>query len=352
VLKYAQDNFEMIFNRARQDILKEDYRIFNEIPDEYRKTDVRSLISIHSVEDVLNKRKELIQFIFGEPDLPLSLFPQDIERKIVEERFSDSVNLKAIDRITIEMDNGINSIAYLFRPARSNNRLIIYCEGHEGDFVFGKNTINFFLGKGYFVLALNMPLVGMNSRPVVILDRIGRFKLEAHDHLKFISRPIKYFLEPIIVALNYLTKEYAFRDISIIGISGGGWTATLVAAIDTRISKSFPVAGTYPIFLRSDCPRDYGDFEQTLPELYRIVDYLDLYIMGSYGKGREQVQIINQYDPCCFAGIKYRMYEAIVSEAVQKLGEGKFWVLLDDTHRTHKISLFTLNTVLKELEAQ
>ena len=35
------------------------------------------------------------------------------------------------------------------------------------------------------------------------------------------------------------------------GLSGGGWTTTLYAAIDPSIRYSFPVAGTIPLYLRT-----------------------------------------------------------------------------------------------------
>jgi hypothetical protein len=64
----------------------------------------------------------------------------------------------------------------------------------------------------------------------------------------------------------------------MIGLSGGGWTTTLYAAIDPRVRLSFPVAGTLPEYLRVGRP---GAREQFYPDLYKIANYLDLYVMGS-----------------------------------------------------------------------
>src|SRR5206468_3419492 len=111
------------------------------------------------------------------------------------------------------------------------------------------------------------------------------------------------FLEPVAVALNYIAPRHPFRSISMIGISGGGWTTTLYAAVDPRVSRSYPVAGSLPHYLASDAPQNWGDYEQTLPELYRTANYLELYILGGYGRGRAQLQVLNKYDPCCFNGV-------------------------------------------------
>jgi hypothetical protein len=138
-----------------------------------------------------------------------------------------------------------------------------------------------------------------------------------------------------------------------------GWTTTLAAAIDYRIESSFPIAGSYPFFLRNNTDlghwnaptyEDWGDWEETIPELYRIANYLELYIIGSYGIGRSQLQIINKYDSACFAGVKSQTYVPIIKEKIAKLGQGKWNLLLDDTHYTHTISSHAMKTILKELD--
>jgi hypothetical protein len=67
----------------------------------------------------------------------------------------------------------------------------------------------------------------------------------------------------------------------MLGISGGGWTTVLFSAIDDKISQNYSVVGSFPMFMRSDA-KNIGDYEQMIPELYSIVNYLELYIMGSF----------------------------------------------------------------------
>jgi hypothetical protein len=59
------------------------------------------------------------------------------------------------------------------------------------------------------------------------------------------------FLEPPIVALNALLATRDDRDIGMIGVSGGDWTTTWIAALDPRIRESVPVAGSLPLFLHT-----------------------------------------------------------------------------------------------------
>ena len=85
------------------------------------------------------------------------------------------------------MEYDVNSISYLFVPESSNNKLVIYHQGHGGDFYKGKDVIQFFLDEGFTVLAFSMPLLGMNNQPVVEVPNIGTIKLTSHEHLRFIQ---------------------------------------------------------------------------------------------------------------------------------------------------------------------
>ncbi|MHC4529488.1 MAG: hypothetical protein ACYS29_16560, partial [Planctomycetota bacterium] len=324
---------------------------FEQIDPGYLETDVQSLIQINSAADIVHKREALTRHIWGPAGLPTSKLPSDVNENITDERYDEllQTGLKRIDKLTVAMDFGLESIIYHFIPKKPNQELIVYHQGHRGDFVAGIDTIRSCLDRGYAVMACSMPLLGMNSRPVVELERFGRLKLNKHEHLKFLKNPIKYFVEPVATGLNYAAK-FEYKRVSMTGISGGGWTTTLYAAIDPRISHSYPVAGSYPIYLRSDSRRDWGDYEQTLPDLYSIANYLELYIMGSHGKARKQIQILNKYDSCCFAGIKYRTYEEVVKAAVADLGQGEFAIFSDDTHKEHKISANTLKLIFDDLQ--
>jgi len=346
ILKYVQDEFAFRYWLVRPDSNKEQIYAIDE---EYKKVDVRALITINSEKDFVSKRKQLIKLIFKKDDLDYLSIPEEVVR-VNDDRYSDLSSLRSIDKMTIRMDFGLESISYLFKPVKSNNRLLIYHEGHPGGIISGKNTIRVFLKKGFSVLAFTMPLQGMNNKPYVTLERFGRFKLRRHEHLKFIDSPIKPFVEPVVVALNYIFKEYNFRDISMVGISGGASTAYLVAAIDKRVQYSFPVAGGYPIFLKSNDDQCEGDFEQNWPELYKVANYLELFVLGSFGEGRKQVQIFNKYETDSCGGLKFRLYDKVVSEIIERNMKGSFKVLSDDTHKDHKISSYALKMILGELE--
>jgi hypothetical protein len=325
----------------------------------FLETDVNNLISIREKNDAQARQTELVSFIWGANGLPKEQ-PAQIEKAIDDKRYSDLANLKQIDRITVNMEWGLSSIAYHFIPTQPNNKLIIYHGGHDGDFIVARDLIAFFLKNGFAVIGMSMPLEGMNNHPVVELERIGKVQLTFHDQLKLLKmksgHPVQLFLTPVAVVLNY-AQPLGYDAIFMTGVSGGGWTTTMYAALDPRITRSYPAAGTLPLHLRADRnrtntaqrPADWGDYEQTIPELQALANYLDLYILGSLGEHRKQLQILNQHDPCCLSGEAFKAYEGIVNERARTLGNGSFAVFLDTTNTKHSISANAMTVILGDI---
>jgi len=316
---------------------------------------VDSLIKIYSKSDIDQKREFLTEFFWDTTTFQRikdKAPPPKVETNISDSNYKDFQNLKRIDRLTVEMEYGINSISYLFIPEQSNEKLILYHQGHGGDFLLGKNTIQFFLDRNFTVIAMAMPLLGMNNQPVTEIGGLGEMKLISHKKLRLLEannfNPMKLFLDPIQINLNFLDKEYNFKRYSMIGLSGGGWTTVVYSAIDERISDSFSVGGSIPFYLRVDS-RDMGDYEQTNIELYKHVNYLELYVLGAYGDGRQHVQIFNKNDSCCFSGNGHETYEFVIKDKISQLGKGDFQVFIDDTHNEHKISEYVMSLIHEQI---
>jgi hypothetical protein len=317
---------------------------YTEIDPIFYQTDVRALIRAVTPADADRIRGELIAYIWKAPVLPDAL--PEVQTNVTNPftDLPDPPNVARIDQLTVSMD-GFVSRMFLFVPAHGRRKLVIFQQGHANDLAStnGDETVRYFLERRYAVLVVHMPLYGLNTGPFPgggIHDPM--FTLESPT-----LSPFKYFLEPIVRAVNYARQVLRYRDVHMIGISGGGWTTTLSAALDPRIRVSFPVAGTLPLYLRRDdvgCPGgELGDLEQHHPVLYSMVDYLDLYLLGTYGSRRGQLQVLNQYDSCCFWGVRYLTYRDIVKDAAADLGRGKYDVFLDSSHFSHLISRHALD---------
>jgi len=300
-----------------------------EIHPDYLKVDVPSLIHIKNHDDAKKVRKKIIDYLWKAKGYPARKLPVEVTTEFptwLMVRDIGSKNVARVERLRIEMDYGLHSEVYLFHPKKSANRLLIFHQGHRGfheDLMrFGaRETIRFFLDKNFSVLVCFMPFKDHNRMSRNLENEDGSF--------------IRFFLEPVVVAINHMERNHNYYDINMVGISGGGWTANLCAAIEPRISVSFCVSGSVPLYLRKGpCINgSRGDAEQNWPALYeKTASWLDIYILGGYGKGRKMVQIYNKYDG--------------IFGAVNKLGKDSFSAYLDVTHREHKISQHAIDKVI------
>ena len=277
------------------------------------------------------RRKQLIEFIWGPAGLPKNKPTQSIA-----------------DTFNIHMDAGQENVTRLLRPKQKTNKLIILQHGHSCSFEDGAgldHATTEFLKAGYAVLQAHMP--HMRPGDCATLPHGDLFKLKLAS-----GNALKFFLEPVLVSLNALKPQ--FKEIHMVGLSGGGWTTTLIAAIEPSIRASFPVAGAIPLYLRTGA--SVGDKEQYLDEFYRLAGYQDLFLLGATGPGRKQIQILNRQDNCCFGekqhkGDDYepamRAYEKRVQQALGNAGS--FRLVIDDDAPKHMISPQAVQLMLKEL---
>jgi hypothetical protein len=321
------------------------------------------LISFQGIADIDNTKQTLIEYIWNDSKLPIEL-PTKHEYD-VKDRIADELqNIDRIDSFTVEMKYGMNSISYLFIAKNSNDKLVIYHQGHNAISLNGFDDHSFdqdipliqnFLDNNYSVLIFSMPGKGMNNEPIIDHEKFGNFKLNSHDHFHLLEaknfHPIQFFLEPVVITLNQIEKDYSFVTYSMIGLSGGGWTTIVVSAVDDRISESYSIAGSFPIWLRSDS-RDFGDYEQTIPEFYQIANYEELYFLSAYGDNRRLVLFYNEFDPCCFSGELYNKFPFgdMVKTKISKFNKGNFDVIVDYGQTEHMISESILGKITEYIQ--
>ena len=315
------------------------------------------LILFENSDEILTKKKILIEYIWSDDNLPSTL-PVDYNIDISDE-LSNLKNLERIDSFTVEMEHGMNSISYLFLANNSNDKLIIYHQGDDSQssvnfdnhsFEEERRIIQHFLNKNYSVLMFSMVGHGMNNEPIVNLDNFGTIQLNSHEHFVLLEtenfQPIKFFLEPVIVTLNQIEIDYSFNSYDMIGKNEGGWTTVVVSALDDRIKNSYSISGSFPLWMSSN-PKNFAGYEHHLPSFYKIANYLELYIMSSYGDDRSLTLFYNEFDPCCFRGDLYQKYPFadIVKPRLKSLGPGEFNVLIDSDQTENIVSDYTLEMI-------
>jgi hypothetical protein len=339
---------------------------------------VLNAIHIKSAGDLPTVRAQLATHIWGSADLPTAVLPDSSITQTTAANAGTNAsglygllsNASTEQRLNVNLGPSFNSIIYEWTPKNSNGRLYVLHDGHANDSYnpdgsiktraihnsANQVTINSLLGSGYTVLWVQMPLFGDNltASAGISLSGCPRTSGNAVTNLlkcsdrhgaifRSFNHPLRFFIEPVIVAINTALAHGNFKDVSMMGASGGGWTTVVAAAVDPRITTSVSVAGSLPLFLpsASDSCRFGRDAEQTDPQggLYQQVSYLDLYILdsarGPGGGSRLHQQINNQFDVCCFYGINYTGYVPILSKYIAQNNLGNYEYQLDNSFVGH-----------------
>lgn len=320
-------------------------------------------IHIQNERDLTAKRRALIQYIWGPTGCPRERMP-DVVQTGIASPVKALTQLARVDELRFNLAPGLEGLAYHFVPENPNRELVVVHHGHACTFDddpspaevgYGlQRTIHALLRNGYGVLAVYMP----HKRPG---DCTGGH--DAMFELKTTGSPMKFFLESTAFGLNYLkTRSRAdrfpkYRSFHMAGLSGGGWTTTIYAAIDPTIKCSFPVAGTLPLYLRVG--GSVGDREQYEPTFYSLAGFPEMYVLGAHGRGRRQVQILVRRDDCCFGQAQHdakaigqpydealRDYERRVQATLDSLRNGAFRLEIDEVAPSHMISHHAVDDII------
>ncbi len=225
-------------------------------------------------------------------------------------------------------------------------------------------TIEGLLVDGFAVMLMYLPHCSPGDHPASPHAELFSSPTDAHG--------LRYFLEPTVVATNYLLSANpeigAIQDVSLLGLEGGGLTTTLAAALDPRIGLSISVASDMPAIT---VPLTQAiDDEQQIPSRLGV-GFADLYVLGSSGKptgkegSRRQIHVFNRrnstFSPAGYDASRVKdgltwVESMLLTEANVRKSDavidprGRFRVEFDDMALSQKISHYALNSlVLPEL---
>lgn len=325
---------------------------------------------IRTIADVHATRRAYLEAVFGAGGWPVSNVAT-VTKSFQPANIADVESLRqagipaggilaglwnAAEELTVTVnlaDHVHTAVAYHLRAGMK--RLAIVHHGHGDDFAAGGyrllETAHDLLRRGSSVLFMYMPNYGPATRTPGDLDpagdRHGPIFTEVDPTVS--NTAFRPFLEPVIACLNHLTTAFAYDQIHMIGLSGGGWTTDLCAALDSRIRCSISVSGSLPLDLRFGS--SVGDEEQMHPALFDgVIGYRDLYTLGGFGLGRSHFQFLNENDSCCFSDAQsrpgemtllpdLRRYAADVASRLVNLRAGRFELRrFNDNSNQHRIS--------------
>ena len=188
--------------------------------------------TIHK-ESLLPKREELIEKIIINNNLT----------NVIHETINDKS-----ERITTKIyDNKINAI--LTYASEQKNCLRIYIQGHGGNpfsYSYHNKLLKFFVSEGCDFLSMSMTGLGINEGSFSYPSRYGFISLDKemaknHKNYSFFYDednpkldPLTLFISPHYKIIKSLTPNY--ENISIMGISGGGWYSVWLSALIPKIN--------------------------------------------------------------------------------------------------------------------
>ena len=203
-----------------------------------------------------------------------------------------AANLASVDQITLHITGIADRILYMWHPTSPNGKLVLFIEGHHSGIT---NPAAYELGN---ISTMVRKIIEAGYTVCYVILPPGTDGTDGMIHGTGASAPyigvtaLSYFLDSSVRILNEYEDD--FTDFYMVGLSGGGWTTTFMAALDERITKSAPVDGSLPLQARILC-LGATDFEQMLIGLNDIVDYPDLYLMATTSN-RKQTQYLGTYD--------------------------------------------------------
>ncbi len=218
-------------------------------------------------------------------------------------------------------------------PKAISDTLVMYHNGHETTSCMPNydGVVDYLNEAGYDVMELMMPLLGCNPAPQYGSPTshwwFMPFETEGYHTFKF-------FIEPVAQAARF-AKQQGYKHVILLGLSGGGWTTTVATAVVPDIDMSIPVAGSVPkwrspllpdmwvpdlpegrnpasfppqsIFVPPPMEGAGGDYEQEQQRpVYSNsttgtgIGYAELYLLATALGKRPQLQILHDFDSCCF----------------------------------------------------
>lgn len=178
------------------------------------------------------------------------------------------------------------------------------------------SLVGHFYGKGKAmaynqVLCINYALRGIIAAAPEWLDT-GELNSPESNHIDFEAHidlvganPVGLFYLEMRRVLDYLYQQPNVDNthIGVTGLSGGGWQAMVLSALDPRVFAAVPVSGFQSIGAGLDKvarPGSFagtGDMEQTPTDFYTILDFPALVAMRA---PRPTLLLHNDTDDCCF----------------------------------------------------
>lgn len=157
--------------------------------------------------------------------------------------------------------------------------------------------------------------------------------------------PIQFFVTTTVASMNWALARRSYDKVAVLGLSGGGWTTTIVAALDPRVTHSYAMAGSQPLDFR----KSEGDWEQLEPALWRQFDYSDLYLMAVAEPARKAMLLYGRRDPCCFSPGAVTAFGPLLLNIARTNGYGPLSIKVNKSSVMHDVEPEYISAIVGDL---
>lgn len=310
-----------------------------------------------TLANISAKRADMIDYIFNGNGLPANETPTSINTN-----YTGSMHGVALSGITGEgtvvqtrwdvtdgdAENWANYIYFIPNATPTNNWMIEH-RGHGSEGTATHTTaINRAIAEGYNVIFMGMPLSdpdtdGQNttSNPAASAGHEALYE----DGIDTVSyNALELFFSSQVQAINYLFANYTVESLYGLGLSGGAYTLSILAAIDTRITKTIadrgfmPRSAKYYPFYKSGFEPDFeqgganGLQVKCGPRVYQFfTDHPQLEIMAMCTDGgRVYGTMTHTNDSSIFYGYTWLAWKNAMKSKAVELG-GRYFQYLNKT---------------------
>ena len=327
----SEDEFERRFAKIR---------LYDLLTPEEASVDVRSEMVAKDLRDVPRLRDRIVRHMW--PDgLPL-------ERRAdaVDEMAPPFKSVKQAYTFEIKMDRKLSATTIFLQSRRDGDCLMVF---HDGHYVRSENfaksagwrLVEPLLEAGCDMLFVPMPLYKSRERMMALNSIGGSIFMNGHNAFVAIDDgdkwALRFFLEPTIVSLNEALARKEYKKVGMAGLSGGGWTTVLVAALDTRIKHSYPSLGVLSPPAQPVSDNFTLDFEYRYPALFEIVDHYSLMMMGIAEPSRSAIHSYTHGD-ITFPRNKTAAFATQVSAIAEEWNTGSIQFFVDQDSDKHAIT--------------
>lgn len=302
-------------------------------------------VNISTSGDLVTKKAALINYVFNGNGLPTDAIPDVIETSWSGSIFNDTnagfVGETTITRLTWIL-NDVDGFPWTNRAyhfvVSGATKCVLVNRGH-GSESYSVTLINELIADGFSVIYCGMPQTlsdNIEANPNVTGTGVSGHNGIATSGLDRVGYcPLELFFFDKIQSLNYLDANFSYDEYYATGASGGGFTTTMLQAMDSRITRAVHVRGSKPPHVGygySDeslaTNRDYEQYAGNTTSGARqeafflnTVTFFDLYLLAGSG-GRINHHSFHAADNCCHNKFTFNLWSSYIDNLASTLGCG------------------------------